>query len=52
MNFSHLFVTFLGLPPDTSEAPVCGAALPVDWEAHGQPTCPNCLAEAKRRGLL
>ncbi len=50
-NFSHYFLTFLGLPPDTSEAPLCGADLPPAWEAHGCPPCPKCLAEAKRRGL-
>ena len=52
INFSHLFITFLGLPPDTSDAPICGANLPADWSAPGQPTCPKCLAEAKRRGLI
>lgn len=51
-NFSHFFLTFLGLPPDTTEAPICGANLPPEWEAHGQPVCPACVAEATRRGLM
>jgi hypothetical protein len=51
-NYSHYFLTFLGLPPDTTEAPICGANLPADWSGQGAPECPECLAEAKRRGLL
>jgi hypothetical protein len=50
-DFSHLFLTFLGLPPDTDEIPLCGADLPADWSAYGRPPCPDCWAEAQRRGL-
>jgi hypothetical protein len=53
-NYSHLFITFLGLPPDTTDAPICGANLPADWSVRDRAIpvpCPKCLAEAKRRGL-
>lgn len=49
---SHLFLTFLGLPPDKTEPPLCGTVLSADWRATpGAPTCSRCLAAAKRRGL-
>jgi hypothetical protein len=50
-NQSHLFLTFLGLPPDKEEAPICGAILPADWSARGASLCSACSAEAERRGL-
>lgn len=53
-NYSHLFLTFLGLPPDTTEAPICGATLPADWSVRDRAIsvpCPKCRAEARRRGL-
>jgi len=49
IEMRHAFRTFLGLPPDTDEAPVCGAVLAVDWRAGpGDPACPACLREASR----
>ena len=43
--YSHLFRTFLGLPPDKGDKPVCGADLPDTWDFPGveRPPCPECM---------
>lgn len=43
-RLKHLFVTFLGLPPDADDKPVCGAELTSAYNGHGAPNCPACDA--------
>ena len=38
----HVFSTFLGLPPDSTTSPVCGAALTSAYNGRNQPECPKC----------
>lgn len=49
----HVFSTFLGLPPDTTTPPVCGAVLTPAYEAaRNKPHCAECdriLAEWKQK---
>lgn len=42
-NQLHVFSTFLGLPPDTSTPPVCGAELSSAYNGKGAPKCRKCL---------
>lgn len=44
----HVFATFLGIPPDTSTAPVCGAKLSDAYNGRGMPDCPACTAILER----
>lgn len=42
-DYNHLFRTFLGLPPEKDDKPVCGADLPDTWDFKGpRPHCPEC----------
>jgi hypothetical protein len=47
----HAFRTFLGMPPDKTDRPACGAAITdaYDWPGVDRPPCPDCarLMEAK-----
>ena len=46
--YHHIFRTFLGLPPEMGDLPLCGAVLPDSWDFAGpRPPCPTCLAEAQ-----
>jgi hypothetical protein len=50
----HVFRTFLGIPPDTSTPPVCGAVLTAAYNGRHAPHCPACeriLAAATGRPL-
>ena len=39
----HVFRTFLGLPPDTTTPPLCGAVLTADYDRGGpRPQCGDC----------
>jgi len=40
----HIFKTFLGLPPEKSDLPICGAVLTdaYDFPGVGRPKCPAC----------
>lgn len=46
-DYNHLFRTFLGLPPEKGDKPVCGADLPDTWDfpGHDRPHCPDCERE-------
>jgi hypothetical protein len=43
-QFVHAFQTFLGLPPDVTQFPVCGAILSPAYDRPGseRPRCPVC----------
>lgn len=41
-DYVHLFRTFLGLPPDSSTPPLCGARLSPTYSGHGKPPCSRC----------
>lgn len=48
----HAFRTFLGIPPDSSDPPACGATLTSAYDGRGKPHCPECdrqLAIDRRR---
>lgn len=51
---NHLFRTFLGLPPDKGDKPVCGADLPDSWDfpGHDRPLCHQCIVVAYDGKLL
>lgn len=38
----HVFSTFMGMPPDTNDAPICGAILTSAYSGRNQPHCPAC----------
>lgn len=38
----HVFSTFMGLPPDATTPPVCGAELTSAYNGKGAPKCPRC----------
>jgi hypothetical protein len=48
-DYNHLFRTFLGLPPEKGDTPICGADLPDSWDFPGvaRPPCPACQEKAK-----
>lgn len=45
-SFTHAFRTFLGLPPEKTDPPLCGAALTdaYDFPGIARPPCPDCVA--------
>ena len=53
-NYTHMFRTFLGMPPAKGEPPACGAILTdaYDFPGVARPNCPECqaiaAAEAKK----
>ena len=38
----HAFVTFMGLPPSSADAPLCGAVLTAAYDGRNKPRCPAC----------
>jgi hypothetical protein len=48
-QFTHAFKTFLGLPPDKGEAPVCGAVLTdaYDFPQVERLVCPECQRQVE-----
>lgn len=49
-DHNHLFRTFLGLPPEKGDKPLCGAVLPDSWDFPGfdRPPCPACVSLSER----
>jgi hypothetical protein len=49
-SYNHIFRTFLGLPPEKGDLPLCGAVLSDAWDFPGtpRPPCPTCQEEASR----
>jgi hypothetical protein len=47
-NYNHIFKTFLGLPPEKDDKPLCGADLPDSWDFPDtpRPPCPTCQSLA------
>jgi len=43
----HVFKTFLGLPPDANDPPVCGAVLTSAYNGRNAPKCAACLVILK-----
>lgn len=41
-RYLHVFATFLGLPPDSDTAPVCGAKLTPAYNGRNAPHCEAC----------
>jgi hypothetical protein len=41
-NTLHAFRTFMGLPPDDTTPPACGATLSADYTGAGKPHCAAC----------
>jgi hypothetical protein len=43
-QYNHIFTTFLGLPPDKNDRPLCGAVLSDAWDfaERDRPDCPEC----------
>jgi hypothetical protein len=39
----HVFNTFMGLPPDANDPPVCGAVLTSAYNGRNAPKCPACM---------
>jgi hypothetical protein len=39
----HVFSTYMGLPPDADDGPICGATLTSAYDARNAPKCPHCL---------
>jgi hypothetical protein len=48
-DYNHIFRTFLGLPPEKGDKPLCGADLPDSWDFPGydRPACPACQEVAQ-----
>lgn len=44
----HVFRTFMGLPPDANDPPVCGATLTSAYDGRNVSDCPACLVILKR----
>jgi hypothetical protein len=38
----HVFATVLGMPPDSTTPPVCGAELTSAYNGRNAPHCPAC----------
>lgn len=41
-NLLHAFSTFMGMPPDSSDQPACGAALTSAYNGRNKPHCAEC----------
>jgi len=46
----HIFRTFMGIPPDINDRPICGATLTkaYDFAPRPRPYCDRCAAERAR----
>jgi hypothetical protein len=45
----HVFTTFMGLPPSSADAPLCGAVLTAAYDGKGKPHCPACTRAFRKQ---